>query len=91
MKKSIYENVLLIISIYYDFSEVVPYTGNESTVTVAKSRNAVKRYIFDDYAHEITPIEKFRRWSFGSIRVHAPKGSSCQECEEDLDIREHYS
>ncbi|OXU26270.1 hypothetical protein TSAR_002466 [Trichomalopsis sarcophagae] len=69
---------------------VVPYTGNDSTVTVARSRNAVKRYIFDDYAHEITPTERVKRWMTGPIRLHVPTGRSCQECEEDLDMRDHY-
>jgi hypothetical protein len=55
-----------------------------------KSRNAVKRYIFDDYAHEITPTERVKRWSSGPIKLHVPSGSSCQECEEDLDMRDHY-
>ncbi|XP_011504181.1 PREDICTED: uncharacterized protein LOC105367231 isoform X2 [Ceratosolen solmsi marchali] len=71
-------------------TRVIPYTPNENTITVTKSRNTVKRYIFDDYAHEITPTERVKRWSSGPIKLHAPSGSSCQECEEDLDMRDHY-
>ena len=50
----------------------------------------MKRYIFDDYAHEITPTERVRRWNSGPIRVYANPQSSCQECEEDIDMRDHY-
>ncbi|XP_058800497.1 uncharacterized protein LOC131669561 isoform X2 [Phymastichus coffea] len=71
-------------------SRVTPYTDKENTITVARSRNAVKRYHFDDYAHEITPTERIKKWIYGPVHVNVPSGKSCYECEEDVDMREHY-
>lgn len=72
------------------FVDLVPFTGNDSSLTVAKSRNAVKRYYFDDYAHEIICTDRIKRWPSGPISISVPSDQSCHECEEDLDMRDHY-
>ncbi|XP_014221728.1 uncharacterized protein LOC106648992 [Trichogramma pretiosum] len=70
---------------------VKPCSSNDtSMIVVNRSRNVVNRYVFDDFAHVITPTERVKRWYSGPMTVNAPYTSSCKECEEDVDMREHY-
>ncbi|XP_014207144.1 uncharacterized protein LOC106638490 isoform X2 [Copidosoma floridanum] len=70
--------------------KVVPYKTSDNPITVARSRNCVKRYVYDDFAHEIMPTDRVKKWYSGPLKIHAPNGCGCQECEEDVDMREHY-
>lgn len=63
---------------------------SENSIMIPKPRSQIKYNDLDSPIRELPAVENVKKWTGGPIRVIVPSNLACQECEEDVDEREHY-